>query len=230
MLVALPHSVYWWGVRAFDHDGRLVAVSTAWPVQVVIAGASGRPPTLPTPSPEPDRVISLISLSFPWRLAPNQTVFYLPVDEPGEIVVSTAWQGTQRELVITLDAPGQPAPFARQEGPSPLQLHYLATEEDVEGAYRWWRVTISSPGDGIAAAGALAMMYPGSRLSGMFNVAPDVGAVVIVLPVAGPGRVSATAAWEGAPASLVMQLDGPRLARPLHAHGGGRAAAPELRH
>ncbi len=213
-LIEVPHHIYWWGVRALNRDGRLLGVSTAWPVRVLIRGAAGRPPLVPTPTPAPDVALTSVALSFPWQIMPNRTIYYIPMDAPGEVAMSMAWQGTQRDLVVTLDAPGHPAPFAQHEGPSPLQMRYTATKEDLASTPRLWRLTIASPGGGAADAGALALIYPGGRLAGMFNLSPMVGAVVVVLPVAGPGRIAATVSWDGAPTWMALILSGPKQVLP----------------
>lgn len=129
--------------------------------------------------------------------------YHFLVGSPGEIRVQATWTGSASNLALILNGPGQVNAYARQDGPSPLEIRYLVTSADVSKG-EFWTIGIWNFGGG-AADGDLILTSPGAPFSVGSGSA---GPFEIYFPVRSPGLISAQAIWAGS-ADLDLALNGP---------------------
>ncbi len=165
------------------------------------------PPPSPTPGPTWKHGFTLLD---------NRVVYHLRLTEAGWIKVNASWTGTQTNLALIINGPGQSSYYARQDGPTGLSVAYAVTAADYEKGQEW-RVTVASFGTG-QATGKIAISYPsGSSVfpfKGDFVVKKNYGSCVNVIVLrrlflTGGGTISAKATWTGTPANLALIINGP---------------------
>jgi hypothetical protein len=147
----------------------------------------------------------------PIELSPRRQVYNLRLTEPGSIEVQTNWTGTQSDLAVIINGPGQVGAYARVDGSSPLSLNYTVSEADF-AAGNHWRVSIVSFGSG-AANGVVELTYPAGStdlpLEDEYAIGTNHGTVTSLIALSGPGTIEATANWSGDPDDLALIINGP---------------------
>jgi hypothetical protein len=141
----------------------------------------------------------------------NRTYYYLRLTGPGEIKARATWSGSQANLALIINGPGQTGFYARQDGPSTLEVSYVVTPADF-AAGDTWRVAVASFGAG-QAEGSIQITYPSgsptSPLQTTFVVSPSSGSAVNVVVLRRAGAIAAQANWSGSPANLALIINGP---------------------
>jgi hypothetical protein len=147
----------------------------------------------------------------PINVLSNRDAYYLRLTGPGQIKARATWSGSEANLALIINGPGQVGYYARQDGPSTLEVIYNVTPADFATGDTW-RVTIASFGTG-DATGSIQLTYPSgspaSPLQTDFVVSPNSGSAVNVVVLRGPGPVAAQMNWTGTPASLALLINGP---------------------
>ncbi|MDQ5824638.1 MAG: hypothetical protein M3441_10580 [Chloroflexota bacterium] len=172
------------------------------------ATATATTPAAPTatPTPVPPQV-----WTHPINILSNRTYYYLRLTGPGEIRARATWSGSQANLALIINGPGQTGFYARQDGPSTLEVSYTVTPADFATGDTW-RVAVASFGTG-EAEGSIQITYPSgsptSPLQTNFVVSPNSGSAVNVVVLRGPGPVAAQMNWTGTPANLALIINGP---------------------
>ncbi len=141
-------------------------------------------------------------------LSANRTVYFLKLDGPGTIWAQATWGGSQADLALIINGPGQEGYYARQDGGNGLSVAYDVTQADFD-AGAIWRVTVASFGGGQTDNGVINLNYPGGAVQDQFAISPNWGSVVAVAKLAGPGTISGSATWTGAPANMALIVNGP---------------------
>ena len=160
--------------------------------------------------------------AFPIDLSSARTVYYLRLSGPGQIRVRANWTGTQTDLALIINGPGQPSYYARQDGPTGLEVTYTVTPADF-AAGNTWRVSVASFGAG-QAEGSVEINYPSGApvpLVDNFSVSPNSARGIAVLVLRGPGAIKAQANWSGIPASLALIVNGPGQVNSYARQDGG---------
>ena len=150
--------------------------------------------------------VILIGTAFalPFSVGPNdKDEYHFLVGAPGEIRVQASWTGTANNLALILNGPGQVNAYARQDGPSPLEIRYLVASADVAKG-ETWTMGIWNFGGG-TADGDLILTSPGAPFSVGSGSAE---ALEIRFPVRSTGLISAQAIWASS-ADLDLALNGP---------------------
>lgn len=83
----------------------------------------------------------------------------LPVTQPGQLKMSATWGGNTKSLAIILNGPGKGNAYARNDGPSPLQLEYSIRPDDMAKGDNW-TVSIVNFNKGKTASGLLSVVAP----------------------------------------------------------------------
>ncbi|MGQ9682611.1 MAG: protein kinase domain-containing protein [Anaerolineae bacterium] len=184
----------------------LVATNAAGPVQqqleVQVQPVLGPPPVLPTDTPVPQPTWTL-----PISIRGNRVEYNLRLTGPGLIRFRLTWSGSQGNLALIINGPGQVGYYARQDGGTPLEVSYNVTEADFKKGDAW-KVSVVSFGNGIAS-GTVQIWYPsGSSVSPYqagLQLSPDdaLSCTLVVtkrLIMTSDYSVQARATWSG-PAS-----------------------------
>jgi hypothetical protein len=145
------------------------------------------------------------------NLLSNRTYYHIRLTGPGQVKARATWSGTQADLALIINGPGQVGYYARQDGPSTLEVNYTVTPADF-AAGDTWLVTVASFGTG-QAEGSIQITYPSgsptSPFQDNFVVAPSTGEDVSVVVLRGPGPIAAQANWTGTPNNLALIINGP---------------------
>ena len=151
------------------------------------------------------------SWTHPIRVLEKRTIFYLRLTGPGQIRAYAEWTGSQGELALIINGPGQEGYYAREDGPSGTEVVYNVTGGDF-AAGDTWRVAIASFGGG-DAEGTVYLTYPsgsGSAAPALsFNVGPGFGKAVNLIVLHGAGAINSTATWSGTPGTMALIINGP---------------------
>ena len=151
------------------------------------------------------------SWTHPIRVAEKRTYFYLRLTGPGQIRAYAEWTGSQGDLALIINGPGQEGYYAREDGPSGTEVVYNVTAADF-AAGNTWRVAIASFGSG-EASGTVYLTYPsgsGAAVPGTsFGVSPNYGTAVNLIVLHGAGAINSTASWSGAPGTMALIINGP---------------------
>lgn len=147
----------------------------------------------------------------PFDILSNRTVIHLRLAAPGQIRVRLTWTGSQDELALIVNGPGQVNSYAREDGGSGLEVAYTVSAPDYASGDHW-RLTIASFGSG-EAQGQAEIFYP-SGLTGEpiqldFAINPTSGRSVSLLVLERSGIISARAGWSGITPDLALILNGP---------------------
>ncbi|HEX8229286.1 MAG TPA: hypothetical protein VF826_08230 [Chloroflexia bacterium] len=147
----------------------------------------------------------------PVNVLSNRTYYYLRLTGPGQIRARATWSGSQANLALIINGPGQTGFYARQDGASTLEVAYTVTPADFATGDTW-RVAVASFGAG-EAEGSIQITYPSgsptSPLQTNFVVSPNSGSAVSVVVLRGPGPLAAQTNWTGTPANLALIINGP---------------------
>ncbi|HEX8221391.1 MAG TPA: hypothetical protein VF914_19540 [Chloroflexia bacterium] len=145
------------------------------------------------------------------NLLSNRTYYHIRLTGPGQVKARATWSGTQADLALIINGPGQVGYYARQDGPSTLEVSYTVTPADF-AAGDTWLVTVGSFGTG-RADGSIQITYPSGSPTNPFQdnfvVAPNTGSDVSVVVLRGPGPIAAQANWTGTPNNLALIINGP---------------------
>ena len=152
------------------------------------------------------------SWSHPIKVLDNRSIYYLRLTGAGEIRARAEWTGTQGDLALIVNGPGQEGYYARQDGVSPLEVAYTVTPGDL-AAGDTWRVTVASFGSG-QATGTIRLTYPGGSGTSPFAdpflvVQPGYGTAINLIVLRGPGAIQAQATWGGTPGTMAFIINGP---------------------
>jgi hypothetical protein len=185
------------------------ATSTAPAAPTATATATTVPATATataTATPIPPQV-----WTHPVNVLSNRTYYYLRLTGPGEIKARATWSGSQANLALIINGPGQTGFYARQDGPSTLEVTYTVTPADFATGDTW-RVAVASFGAG-DAEGSIQITYPSgsptSPLQTTFVVSPNSGSAVNVIVLRGAGPIAAQTNWTGTPNNLALIINGP---------------------
>lgn len=180
------------------------AMATAQAATDTAATLTAAPPTAP-PTPAPRNWNHAI------RLIGHRSLYHLRLTGPGEIRIRASWSGTQDTLALIINGPGQVGYYARQDGPSTLEVAYTLTDADFQAGDEWQASVVSFGGG--QADGIVDIFYPsGSAVvpfSDHFVITPSSVSSISLLVLSGPGAVNAQATWSGNPGSLALILNGP---------------------
>ena len=149
-----------------------------------------------------------ITIDLKEEMRPNHTVYFLKLREPGTISAQATWGGTQANLALIINGPGQVGYYARQDGPSGLSVQYDVKPQDF-AAGPIWRLSVVSFGTGTAQDGNITITYNGESVSDMFSISPTLGKVVALMRLEEPGMVTGRATWTGVPPNMAMIVNGP---------------------
>jgi hypothetical protein len=151
------------------------------------------------------------SWTHPIRVASKRAIFYLRLTGPGQIRAYADWTGTQGDLALIINGPGQEGYYAREDGPTGTEVVYNVTGGDFS-AGDTWRVAIASFGDG-EASGTVYLTYPsgsGAAAPGIsFTISPDYGTAVNLIVLHGAGAINGRATWSGSPGTMALIINGP---------------------
>ncbi len=151
------------------------------------------------------------SWTHPVDLLSNRVVYNLRLISPGQIRVRLDWSGSQGDLALIINGPGQVNSYAREDGGTGLEVAYTVTPADFASGEHW-RVTIASFGSGEAEGGA-EFTYPGGASSDPitteFTINPTSGRSVSLMILKRSGPIGSQAEWTGLPAQLALILNGP---------------------
>ncbi len=161
----------------------------------------------PTNTPKPDP-----NWEFDYQYLDNRTIIYLRLTEPGLINAQATWSGTQSDLALIINGPGQPGYYARHDGPSGLTVQYNVTQDDLNHGDTW-RLSVASFGNG-QADGQVQISYKSGDthpVTVRFNIKPGRPAVVAVfvprrLINTWGGTVKAKATWTGSPDQSTLAI------------------------
>ena len=165
------------------------------------------PSVTPTPGPTWQNAVTLLD---------KHSIYHIRVVQPGTIKVRATWTGTQSNLALIINGPGQVGYYARKDGSSPLEVIYNVTQANL-AAGDDWRGSIVSFGNG-QANGTVQITYPsGSTISpfkNTFVVKPGYSSSVSVIVVRRlladvGGMFKGEATWTGTPANLALIINGP---------------------
>ncbi len=145
------------------------------------------------------------------QLLANRQVYHLMLVSPGEIRVRAAWSGAVSDLALIINGPGQVGAYARQDGPSGLEVAYTVTDADL-AAGNDWRVTVASFGNG-RVDGTVEIYYPGGSAYAPFvdNFAVDTwfGTSTDLVVLGSPTTLAGNATWTGVPGTMALIVNGP---------------------
>ncbi len=180
------------------------------------------PLPLATPTPTP----FLVPFPFPITVVPlpgsavvehdydllDKAQYYrLQLTAPGVIRAEATWSGTQTNLALIINGPGQVGYYARSDGPSGTSVSYNVTAADL-AAGRTWVVSIVSFGAG-NADGTVEITYPSGSTTSPFRerfiAQPGDVRVTDVVVVKRAGPLEALTTWSGTPVELTMFINGP---------------------
>ncbi len=151
------------------------------------------------------------SWTHPIKMAERRTYFYLRLTGPGQIRAYAEWTGSQGDLALIINGPGQEGYYAREDGPSGTEVVYNVTGGDF-AAGNTWRVAVASFGAG-EASGTIYLTYPsgsGASVPGIeFGVSPNYGTAINLIVLHGAGTISGTANWSGTPGTMAAIINGP---------------------
>ncbi len=205
--------------------GALIWVQIVVPAPATTAPPTEAPTQAPTTAPSPTPVLAFTPIivptiilpplpqnwSHPISVADNRAIYYLRLTGPGEIRVRAEWTGSQSNLALIINGPGQTGYYARHDGPSPLEVSYTVTAADFAAGDTWW-VSVASFGAGEANV-TVRITYPsGSSVSPFTEqtmVKPGYGRAVNLLVLRGAGNIQAQANWSGTPANMALIINGP---------------------
>jgi hypothetical protein len=189
--------------------------------QVLVVDPTPTPTATPSPTIAPSPTPTLTPTPGPvWEhavtLSDRRAVHHLRLTGAGQVKVRATWSGTQANLALIINGPGQEGAYARRDGPSPLEVTYDVTTTDL-AAGDHWRVTVASFGSG-QANGTVEITYPSgssvSPFSTTFVVKPGSASSVSVivlrrLLLGSGGSIEGRATWTGTPAELALIINGP---------------------
>jgi len=168
-------------------------------------------PTTPAPPPTTPAIVPTQSWSHSATMVGSRDTYSLRLDAPGLIRMRVNWGGTQGNLALIINGPGQTGYYARVDGTSPLEVSYNVTASDFASGDHW-RVTIASFGDG-RADGMVQIDYPNGNSQASFNeqfaVVKDSTSSISLIVVSEPGPINAQASWVGSAPSLALIINGP---------------------
>ncbi|OGO29778.1 MAG: hypothetical protein A2Z16_14905 [Chloroflexi bacterium RBG_16_54_18] len=150
------------------------------------------------------------SWTHPVDLLSNRVVYNLRLVSPGQIRVRLDWSGSQEDLALIINGPGQVNTYAREDGGTGLEVAYTVTPADFSSGDHW-RVTIASFGSG-EANGSAELTYPGGAssdpITAEFMINPTSGRSVSLIILKRSGTIGSHAEWTGLPAQLALILNG----------------------
>ncbi|MDQ5826291.1 MAG: hypothetical protein M3441_19020 [Chloroflexota bacterium] len=194
-------------------DATATATLTSTPVEST---------STPTPSSTAAPAASQV-WSHPASILSNRTYYHMRLTGPGLIRARATWSGSQGDLSLIINGPGQTGFYAREDGPSTLEVAYTVTPEDF-AAGDSWRLTVGSFGAG-SAEGNIQITYPSgsptSPVQDNFVVSPNSGKAVNLLVLRGPGPIEAETTWSGTPNSLALIVNGPGQVNAYARQDGG---------
>jgi serine/threonine protein kinase len=195
------------------------APATATPTPTAPPSVTPTTPPSPTPTLTPSATPTIFIFPFPilqfwthpFELSERRQIYHLRLTEPGPIEVQTNWTGSQAQLAVIINGPGQVGAYARLDGTSPLSLSYTVTAEDFADGENWL-VSIVSFGNG-QAQGEVELTYPSGSdempVTDEYAVSDGIGTVTSLIALSGDGPISATANWSGTPTDLALIINGP---------------------
>ncbi|MDQ3927878.1 MAG: hypothetical protein M3328_01895, partial [Chloroflexota bacterium] len=182
------------------------ATATTVPAAPTATATAAPPTATATATPVSSQI-----WTHPISVQSNRVIYYLRLTGPGQVKARATWSGSQANLALIINGPGQTNFYARQDGPSTLEVTYNVTPADFATGDTW-RVTVASFGTG-DADGSIQITYPSgsptSPLQTTFVVSPNSGSAVNAIVLRGPGPVVAQMNWTGTPANLALIINGP---------------------
>lgn len=141
----------------------------------------------------------------------SRNIYSLRLTGPGQIHVHASWTGTQSNLSLIINGPGQAGYYARVDGASPLDVSYNVTSADFASGDSW-ELTIASFGSG-NANGNVDFTYPSGSptnpFSTQFTVANNSVSSISLVVLTFTGTIKGQATWTGSPANLAFIINGP---------------------
>ncbi len=211
-------------VKAPTPTGTVPPTKTSTPTAAKTKTLTPTTPPTPTPTntPKPDP-----NWEFDYDYADNRARIYLRLTEPGMINAQATWSGTQPDLALIINGPGQAGYYARHDGPSGLTVQYNVTQADLNKGDTWC-LSIASFGGG-EASGDIQISYKGGNPNPVvlkFNVKPGrayVTAVMVPFRMLNTwgGTVKAKATWTGSPDQSTLAIGAANKASPFASNGGG---------
>jgi serine/threonine protein kinase len=189
------------------------ATPTLPPTATPTTPASPTPTTAPTATPTVFIVFPIYQL---WlhdlSVSESRQVYHLRMTAPGTIAAHVEWTGTQSDLAVIINGPGQVGYYARVDGSSPIDVSYTVTDADFATGNDW-RVSIVSFGSG-RADGTIDLTYPSGStavpiLTTDFVVDTGYGNSTSLVRLINPGTISGEATWSGAPGNMALIINGP---------------------